>query len=114
MKPDELIKLQNKARRFHELYLSDGRSESDIQLMSLRERFINRFTLDFIRNELSLENYCLGRGNHDSFSYWIEFELQSLGSVRGGAADKFIVFYSNKRQNYQPGHLYPQDLGVSF
>ena len=42
-----------------------------------RKNFLKKFPIDSISN-LSLDSYCVGRGDKDNFCWWIEFE-----SVRG-------------------------------
>jgi len=67
-----------------------------------RRQIIERFPRDQWPT-LPLEKYALGHEHsHDSFCWWIEFNTPNLGSMKGGAAGKLIIFkYKNK-----PGWFY--------
>lgn len=114
MNTKEIEKLRNKASRFFDEYLKSEEPQKENELMQLRLRFIHDFDLEYITKNITLNNYCLGKSNRNSFSYRIEIQLRGLGSAKGGASDKFIVFYSNKNQRFQTGQHYPKDVNVAF
>ena len=62
-----------------------------------RRQIIERFPRDQWPT-LPLEKYALGHEHsHDSYCWWIEFNTPNLGSMKGGAAGKLIIFkYKNK------------------
>lgn len=63
---------------------------------ALHESFLAKFPRQSI-DEMTLPEYALGHENSkDSFCYWLEWETESLGSVRGGSAAKWGVWWSNK------------------
>lgn len=66
---------------------------------SIREEFLKRFPLDTLA-ELPLERYAMGRGDKDNFSYWLEHKTKGLGSILGGTAQKFGVYWSAQEQQY--------------
>ena len=63
-------------------------------LEDLRREFVQRFPPDRLA-DISLESYALGLGNSkNSFCYWLERKTDQLGSIRGGSAAKFGLWYS--------------------
>lgn len=42
--------------------------------------------------EMSLESYALGQSRTDVYSWWLEFGSLHLGSIRGGAANKHLIY----------------------
>jgi hypothetical protein len=64
-------------------------------LRRVREEFVRRFPKEGLR-DLTLEQYALGHeGTRDSFCYWLERETRYLGSILGGSAAKFGVYYGS-------------------
>lgn len=68
----------------------------------LRQEFVKKFP----KQHLSLmekDDYVIGRTNEletESFCYWIETKLRDLGSIKGGSAEKFGIFYSQDKKDY--------------
>ena len=67
---------------------------------------LNEFTTSFpVANiiNLTLDEYCMGKGLKDSFCYWIERKLGVLGTFSPGQAgnDVYGVYYSPKINNYK-------------
>ncbi len=59
----------------------------------LRKQFLKRFPISSI-SKMTLDDYCLGlEGWQDSFCYWVEKKLKSLGDIHGSTAHKFGVYY---------------------
>lgn len=71
-------------------------SEKDEQI---RQDFVGRFPLESLPN-LNLDQYVMGRGDHDNFCYWLERKTSGLGSISGGSSRKFGVYWSVKDQDY--------------
>jgi hypothetical protein len=42
---------------------------------------------------LTLEQYSLGLEPKENSFYWIEFKTKELGSIAGGIAFKFVIFF---------------------
>ncbi len=64
-------------------------------LRRVREEFVRRFPKEGLR-DLTLEQYALGHeGTRESFCYWLERETRYLGSILGGSAAKFGVYYGS-------------------
>lgn len=76
----------------------------------LREEFQTRFPLDTLP-DLPLDHYVIGRGDADNFCYWLEWKTGMLGSIRGGTASKFGVYWSQKHQEYVVNAMFkdPED-----
>ena len=114
MLKNELEQLHSKALRFHNEYLNSDEPSKVHKLLKIQQQFCSEYDLEYIVKKISLDNYCLGNRNLNTFSYKIEQELRGLGSARGGASDKFIVFFSNKEQRFKSGQHYPKDVEKAF
>lgn len=66
---------------------------------AVRQEFMQRFPLAKLR-ELPLEKYAMGHGDQDNLSYWLEHKTKYLGSILGGDARKFGVYWSSKQNQY--------------
>jgi 5-methylcytosine-specific restriction protein B len=50
---------------------------------------------------MTLEQYCLGlEPRENSFCYWLEYKTRRLGSVAGGNAGKFVVYYNQETKQF--------------
>jgi len=57
--------------------------------------------------ELPVERYALGTDRpQESFSYWLEFRPENLGSIRGGSALKMLIY----KHKSKPGWYYNSKL----
>lgn len=80
-------------------WLNQGNSRTmPPELDDLQKDFLQRFPRDQL-NDLTLETYTLGKP--DSFCYWIEFQTRKLGSVSGGNAGKWGIFWSRADQKWK-------------
>lgn len=69
-----------------------------------RTEFLKRFPMSKW-SEMQLEDYALGVPNsEEGFSCWLEFHTTALGSIKGGAASKHLVY---KRKN-KPGWYFDE------
>jgi 5-methylcytosine-specific restriction enzyme B len=60
---------------------------------ALRQQFLGRFPLSSL-DSMTLEQYSLGlEPKENSFCYWLEFKTYELGSIAGGSAYKFAVYF---------------------
>jgi len=57
----------------------------------LREKFVQKFPIENL-SVMTLDQYAIGKP--DSFCYWLEFRTRVLGSISGGSAAKFGVWWS--------------------
>ena len=66
----------------------------------LREEFINKFPIESLEN-ISIDDYAVGRGDNNSFCYWIEFGLKRklLGGFFAGGAKTYLLYYDKKTGN---------------
>lgn len=91
------------------------------EVIEQRERdrisFIEKFPIDQIAN-LTLDEFAVGKGNKESFCYWLEFE-DILFGIGGGNATKFGL-YRSKDGNFYRGvqsnkkHLIGSELDEFF
>lgn len=66
-------------------------------LQQLRQGFVDSFPLEELPN-LTLKEYALGNAN--SFCWWLEFKTHELGSVAGGTAQKWGIWWSKTQQTW--------------
>lgn len=79
-------------------------------LQAVRDAFVRTFPLERLP-ALTLEEYVIGHGDQDNFCYWLEQRTRNLGSIAGGAASKFGVFWSAKNDAYRFNEMFnsPED-----
>lgn len=81
------------------------RARMNEQERDLIQAFALRFPLESLQN-LPLEEYTLGRGDNDNFCYWLEWKTGNLGSISGGTAKKFGVYWSAKEKAYKVNQMF--------
>lgn len=69
-------------------------------LRRLREEFVRRFPKEKL-SEMTLDEYAVGKGNKNTFSYWLEYESKMLGRVGSGGAEKTGVWWSKAKDDWQ-------------
>lgn len=60
-----------------------------------REEFLRRFPLDSIPN-LTLEQYCIGKGDRENFCWWVERGTKLYNSYFPGSSAAYGLWYSAK------------------
>lgn len=90
--PAELNTLLEQWRAIHPAKIS---AEEE----ALRQEFLTRFPLETLE-QLPLDRYVMGHGDQDNYSYWLEHKTKHLGSILGGNASKFGVYWSSGEQQY--------------
>ena len=107
-------------RRRYETMDAEGSLLSRAQLATCYETFRRRFGLEELR---SLDGEALLRKlhgpGHDSLVYWLEFKndeelpLRRLGSIAGGSALKFGIYFRGETQSWRTGNPTKQrDISV--
>ena len=67
---------------------------------SQRAEILKRFPLDKWP-EMRLEDYALGQpAVEDTYCHWLEYKSQWMGSIRGGAARKLIIYKRRDREGW--------------
>ena len=76
--------------------LDDLKKQGD----KLREEFIKKFPMDSLKN-ISIDDYAIGRGDNNSFCYWIEFGLDRklLDNFSIGGSRYYILYYDKETGN---------------
>lgn len=67
-------------------------------LRQLREDFVQHFPIESLQ-DMTLDQYAVGKP--DSFCYWLEFKTKELGSIKGGSAAKFGVWWSKSEDRWR-------------
>ena len=76
----------------------EGRSRTmPDRLTDLHAEFVQKFPKEALP-ELKLKQYAIGRP--DSFCHWVEFKTHDLGSVAGGSARKWGIYWSKSKQDW--------------
>ena len=77
---------------------------SVIDERKLFEEFQKTWTLEKVKN-MTLKEYTSvkGDGERDDFTYWIENQLDILGSVWGGSAFKFGIYKRDRIEDKEQG-----------
>ena len=90
-------------------------NEERKKLHQLREKFTKYFNLDRIAT-MKLDDYVLGVVRPKigrNFSYALEIELDSLGSISGSPAPKFGVYYGVRGEKGK-GYQFVKRLGDTY
>ena len=78
-------------------------------IKSTLENFQTRFPISSLK-ELSLDDYCVGKGNRDNFCWWIETGLKDLGRYSPGKANHYLIYYSNAKGAYSKNGALVKDI----
>lgn len=98
--PETTLPLTEALRTFEKAKSAERVQVAEVQ----RTEFLKRFPLSKWP-EMLLEEYALGVDNsEEGVSYWLEFLTLALGSIKGGAAAKLLVY---KRKN-KPGWFFDE------
>jgi Cdc6-like AAA superfamily ATPase len=90
-------------------YSSDYPPEKINDFDEKRSNFENHFPLNKW-NDITLEDYSLGLGSKESVSYLLEYGTYIIGSMRGGGAEKHIVYFSQKKDNWYFPEPFPNEI----
>lgn len=79
-------------------------AQTNATTLSVQDRqtltdFQQRFPLQTLP-DLPLDQYAVGRGDNSTFCYALEWGTGELGSIRGGSAAKFGVYWSQAKADY--------------
>ena len=72
-------------------------------LKQLREEFIKIFPKENL-SKMTLDQYALGKYDpktHNIFCHWIEFKTDKLGSIKGGNASKFGIYWNQADKEWK-------------
>ncbi|MGE4385017.1 MAG: AAA family ATPase [Endomicrobiaceae bacterium] len=78
---------------------SEKIKEARIRRENLLKEFYNLFPKEKL-NELSLQSYCIGKGDNSNFCWWIERGLKPLGYYSPGNARSYQIFWKNELADY--------------
>lgn len=81
----------------------DTKSAEVLSSRTRDEELLNEFQSKFpiaSLKDISKENYCIGTGSNDSFCWWIERGLISLGYYFPGSARSYLIFWSKSKNEY--------------
>lgn len=66
----------------------------------ITKQFQQKFSIEKLHS-MTLDDYVVGHGSHDSFCYWVERTTDSVGRLLpGGAGNAYNVYFSRKNNSY--------------
>ena len=72
-------------------YMLDSFNRDSRNLNRLRYDFVNKYTQSYIKNDMNLDDFVVGKGNKNSFCYQLEFNLAQFGSIRGSNSKNWYL-----------------------
>lgn len=87
--------------------------ESRKELYKTRDKFVEKFTPQFIEN-MPIELYTIGGKESDNFCYILERKLQELGDIRGSNAFKFGVYYGKTKSEPEIKYRFAKKFGSNY
>lgn len=63
------------------------------------DAFFNKFSIENLKS-LTLEQYCIGRGNKENFCWWIERGTSCLGGFKPGSSETYLIYWNKKLKKY--------------
>lgn len=79
--------------------------KNEKKLRNKLDKFLKKFDIPKIKT-LSLDEYVIGKENHKSFCYYVEYELKNYGSISGSTPSftKYVIYWSKKKKGYSFGN----------
>ncbi|MBO7497524.1 MAG: AAA family ATPase [Salinivirgaceae bacterium] len=78
----------------------DAFIHSDSNNEKLLDDFTKCFPINDIEN-MTLDDYCIGKGDKESFCYWIERRLKSLGYYSPGTSNSYLLYWNKDDKEYK-------------
>ena len=96
------IVMQKRASQPIEILKSaiDAFIHSDSNNEKLLDDFTKCFPINDIEN-MTLDDYCIGKGDKESFCYWIERRLKSLGYYSPGTSNSYLLYWNKDDKEYK-------------
>ena len=76
--------------------------------LQLRAEFNSQFPKENLK-DLTLDTYCIGKGDKENFCWWIERGLKTLGSYSPGSARAYLIFWKKDVEAYSK-HQFVTDM----
>ena len=96
-----LGKADDKINAFFENFNKEKQivKEQRDKIKKILNNFYNRFPKENLK-DLTLENYAIGTGSNDSFCWWLEHGLKSLGSYFPGQSASYVIYWKKDINQY--------------
>lgn len=65
-----------------------------------RNQFLLQFPIESL-DSLTLDSYCIGKGDHRNFCWWLEFGTANCSRISCGQCDHYCVYYEKSTQSYR-------------
>ena len=66
----------------------------------LLDNFHQAFPIERLKN-LTLDDYCAGKGDRNNFCWWIETGLKALGKYSPGSSRSYLIYWSKDDNDYR-------------
>lgn len=90
------MQLQELASHFDQRYPQSRLNKAE----QVHQELLEKFPREKLK-AMALEEYALGRTKRDSFCWWLEYNTSELGGIKGGSANKHIIYFSKKHQEWR-------------
>ena len=74
----------------------------------LRKQFVEKFPKEELKS-ISIDDYCIGKGNKNSFCYWIEHKLDKLGKFWPMGAGTYLLYHDKNGDLKNTSHINNND-----
>lgn len=79
---------------------TDELKQNRENVVKLLADFQQKFPIEDLPN-LSLDDYCAGKGDRNNFCWWIETGLKTLGRYSPGSARSYLIYWSKDDSDYK-------------
>lgn len=105
---DELIKpsiIGNPIEIINNFFISSSKNSEELKKSreietKLLSDFQQRFPIENLRN-LTLDDYCAGKGDRNNFCWWIETGLKTFGRYSPGSARSYLIYWNKDDLEYR-------------
>src|ERR1035437_7129276 len=105
---DELIKpgiIGNPIEKINIFFSSSSKKAEELKISreienKLISDFQQRFPIENLEN-LTLDDYCAGKGDRNNFCWWIETGLKTFGRYSPGSARAFLIYWNKDDLEYR-------------
>ena len=100
IKPQEITNTNEKIEDFFKNFtLTEESIEYKNNVQNALDKFQSLFPISKLK-DLTLDEYCAGKGDRNNFSWWIETGLKYLGKYSPGSARSYLIYWSKQKNDY--------------
>lgn len=84
---------------FKNYRLTEEIKEQRKRRKELLQQFHNQFPKESL-SKMTLEDYCIGRGDFHNFCWWLERGLKDLGRYSPGSSRSYFIYWRKSKEEY--------------